>query len=163
MNNHIIEFNDVPLTKITDKFDRNLVENISKFARLINYPAFECVSFDVLLEDRKYVIICDYPEDAVFDQDSVNRIFTINMLYVQKILILKHDKYMRLEVHVQKSTEPLFEEIETIEIKISRKKILTRKAIQYVYEYDDDDEPEGNKAPMKPNGSNKKIKKEYNQ
>lgn len=157
-NKHIIELNHAPLTKITDKFDRNLIENLSILARLVNYPNFECVSFDVLIEDRKYIIVCDYPENMVFDQDSVNEILKAQLIYVQKILIFKHDKYMRLEVHVHKSTEPLFEELETITIIISRKKALVRKAIQYTYEYDDGPEPE---SPIKSNGfSNKKVKKE---
>jgi hypothetical protein len=121
MSVDIIEFNDAPLEKIIDKIDKAKVLEISRKARKVGLPDFKCQFFDIIIEEEKYVIICDYDENVKFDCDQLLELHSIKSSVLKKIFIGKSDDHnMRVEVHIRKSLAPNMEEEEVIQINITR-------------------------------------------
>jgi hypothetical protein len=155
-----IEINLTPLQVIHDPNDRTQIKNIMEFALQIALLGYECQFYDVITKEDEYVIFCDFPGKTSFSVNAIIKVYAASPCMIKDIFVMRHEEYQRLEMHVRKSTAPLYKTIEEIHTTITRMTVLEHRGVQMIYEYDEvHDSSNGfNKKKIKTEVKTEKIK-----
>ena len=130
-----IEIDLTSLQVIHDPNDRTQIKNIMDFALKIALLGYECQFYDVITKEDEYVIFCDFPGKSSFSVNAIIKIHAKAPCMIKDILIMRHEEYQRMEIHVRKSTAPLILTREDICTTITRMTVLEHQGVHMTYEY----------------------------